>query len=70
MVWVSACEDFLVVGVGAEWCACVLVDGARSYLSEGRSALSNIEFGGIYGFDIALGNLSADVPHCVPTLLK
>ena len=34
------------------------------------SALSSIEFGCIYWFGIALGNLSANVQHCVPVLLK
>lgn len=69
MVWVSACEDFLVVGVGASGVP-VFWSMEPDHISLKGSALSNIEFGGIYGFDIALGNLSANVPHCVPILLK
>ena len=68
-VWISACEGFLVGGV---WTSEVPVVSSMELdlISLKGSALSSIEFGCIYWFGIALGNLSANVQHCVPVLLK
>ena len=68
-VWISACEGFLVGGVGTSEVP-VVSSMELDLISLKGSALSSIEFGCIYWFGIALGNLSANVQHCVPVLLK
>ena len=55
------CEGFLVMVT----CACVLVDGAGSFLSGGQCSVRN-EFWCVYGLGMALGSLSVSVQNCVP----
>ena len=60
------CEVFLLGGT----CACVLVGGARSRLSE-EQFLGPVEcFGGVHGFSMALGTLSASMQDCASVWLK
>ena len=55
------CEGFLVWQI----CACVLVDGARSCLSEGQCWVQQCVLGCVW-VDMALGSLSANEQGCVP----
>ena len=64
-VGVESCQGFLVGGT----CVCVLANGARSCLSGGQCSVHS-EFCGVYGFGMALGNLSFNVWDCVPILLE
>ena len=60
-----ACQGFLVreARVG------VLVAGA-GFLSLDCNEVSSREFGGVYGFCMALGSPAFNVQCCVPVLLK
>ena len=64
-VGLVACQGFLVRGA----CSCVLVSRAGSLLSEVQRSASS-EFGGVYGFGVALGSLSFNAQGCVPALLE
>ena len=60
-----ACQGFLVGGA----CICVLV-GELDLFSLESNEVSSREFWGVFGFGMALGNLSFNAWDCVPILLE